>query len=196
MINTPSNLETVSKKPKRPSAIFRNPSIGMRGFEKRAEQIKLIQWGDERRQRRSQVRLLQEHLRRSALWALELRAPGWPFYDIAFYIDPGVRAPEPLVREVHESMSGNGSYHVIKTVEWSLHFSFLEDSGFDLTKFPDPFTPLILLYERGGMVNLDSTIFIDVDGTGTARKTAEKYATIKPLLDFDEEALQEMDRKN
>ncbi|MFJ9554787.1 hypothetical protein ACIRPH_13290 [Nocardiopsis sp. NPDC101807] len=168
----------------------------MSELEQRAEQIKLISWSDKRTQKRSQVRLLQEHLRRSALWSLELRAAGWPFYDIAHYIDPEARAPEACVREVHESMSGNGSYHVVKTVEWSLHFSFLKDNGFDLTRFPDPFTPLIRLYERGGMVNLDSTGFIEVNGIGTPRKTAEKYATIRPLLEFDEEALQEMDRKN
>ena len=79
-------------------------------------------------------------------------------------------------------MSGNGSFHVIKTVEWSLHFSFLRDSGFDLTKFPDPFTPLIHLYERGGTVNLNSTRFIEVDGIGTPKKLPQNIPRPSPFF--------------
>jgi hypothetical protein len=166
-----------------------------RNLAQRSNSIKLIQWSNSSTERRSQARLVQEYLRRSALWTLELRTGPWPFYDIADRINPDIRAPEPLVDEVIESMSGAGNYFVLHTVKWSLHFAALKDHGLDTTKIPDPFTPLLLMYARGGMVNRDSTGFIEVDGVSFRLGGVEKAATKKPLASLDEKTLQEIDEK-
>jgi hypothetical protein len=154
-----------------------------------------ISWNSKPMFRRSQARLVQEYLRRSALWSAELGAGGWPFYDIASWVNPDVRAPANVVEEAVATLSESATFYVARTVEWALHFAALEDSGEKLPDLPDPFFPLLFVYERGDAINYSPAGFIEVDGLSVPRGKAVRYAEIIPMVDFGEEALREIDEQ-
>lgn len=157
--------------------------------------VRAIRWSEKPRFRRSQGRLLQEYLRRSALWRLELGRGGWPFYDIALTVAPGVRAPQNVVNRTLASLSGHGTFYTARTVEWALHFAALKDSELELPDLADPFFPLLLVYKRGGSVMPDYAGFIKVDGVHVPRGVPERYARVAPLSDFSEDSLTAMDQR-
>lgn len=164
--------------------------------EELAKRLQLIAWNEKNFQRKSQVRLLQEYLRRSALWAQELGRGAWPFYDIAQIIAPSVRAPQQLVKETRRSLSST-TYYVLHTAEWALHFAQLEDSGAEIPDLPHPYFPLTLLHERGDTINyISAGFFIEVGITLVPRGKRERYAHVPALTDFSERHLDELDRDN
>ncbi|WP_435109505.1 hypothetical protein [Nocardiopsis synnemataformans] len=160
-----------------------------------SSRVRAIRWSEKSLFRRSQGRLLQEYLRRSALWRLELGRGGWPFYDIALTVNPGVRAPQNVVDRTLASLSGHGTFYAAHTVEWALHFAALKDSEQELPDLADPFFPLLLVYERGDSVNPDYAGSIEVGGIHVPRGVPERYARTAPLTDFSEGSLNAMDQR-
>ncbi|MBQ1084034.1 hypothetical protein [Nocardiopsis sp. B62] len=165
----------------------------MSSCEELAVRIQNIDWNERPLRRASQVRLVREYLRRSALWAERFGPTGWPFYDVAKIVDPEVRAPQSIVDETRSSISGVATYYVLYTVEWALHFAHLKDAGGANVDLPGPFDPLMLAYERGDTINYTSAGFIEIDGLSLPRSTREKYAKIPPLADLSEEGLARID---
>ncbi|MEU3017989.1 MULTISPECIES: hypothetical protein [unclassified Nocardiopsis] len=165
----------------------------MRSCEALAERVRAITWKERNSWRRSQGRLVQEYLRRSALWAGHLGAGGWPFFDVAARVDPSVRAPAAMVETARAAASEGGTYHTLHTVEWALHFAHLRDVGGIDADLPDPFAPLIRAYERGDAVLYGCSRHIEIDGLFLPRGTAERYARIRPLDDMSEAALAGID---
>lgn len=121
-----------------------------------------VDWRDRDDQTMPRVLLMREFLRRSSLWARELGAESWPFFDVAALVDPGVRAPEQTVTEVVDSIPPQQST-IAHTCRWSLHFAALLDTGRALPALPHPYTPLLRMYELGGGFLLDGTGFIQID---------------------------------
>ncbi|MES0834648.1 hypothetical protein [Nocardiopsis tropica] len=159
-----------------------------------AARVGAIRWNTRPLRRRSQARLVQEYLRRSALWRLELGCGGWPFFDIAHLVDPGVRASEDVVAGATAALPDFATFYVRRTVEWALHFAALTDAGTPLPDLPDPFAPLLRVYERGDGVNYTPAGFIEVDGLSVPRGKADRYSGIRPLEGLDEESLLAIDR--
>ncbi|GAA1364716.1 hypothetical protein [Catellatospora chokoriensis] len=114
-----------------------------------ADRLARVEWLDDDERAPSRARLMSEYLRRAALWAQRLDAAGrWPFFDIAQLVDPGTRADPELVREVYAQVAARGANHLDRRLcEYALHFAALAEPG---SALPDPFAPLIELYERGG----------------------------------------------
>ncbi|MBC3843629.1 hypothetical protein GXW82_35700 [Streptacidiphilus sp. 4-A2] len=105
---------------------------------------------------------MREFLRRSSLWARELGADSWPFFDVAALIDPAVRAPEQAVTEVVAAIPEQQPV-IARTCQWALHFAALADAGVALPDLPHPYAPLLHMYELGGGFLLDGTGFIEID---------------------------------
>ncbi|MEU9718057.1 hypothetical protein [Streptomyces sp. NPDC047976] len=110
------------------------------------------------------ARLLREYLRRAALWVRELQTdrPGdffdvgqpdrWPFFDLARRVDPSVRAdPELLARldgflAVHASSPLTG-----RICRAALNWASLPAGALaPFAGLPDPFEPLVGVFESGG----------------------------------------------
>ncbi len=68
------------------------------------DRLLAVDWDGEYGQRRSQVALMREYLRRSALWSKHLDAGPWPFFDIAAAVDPDVRADQAAVDRLEEGL--------------------------------------------------------------------------------------------
>ncbi|MET8626169.1 hypothetical protein ABZW30_20845 [Kitasatospora sp. NPDC004669] len=108
----------------------------------------------------SRSRLMVEYLRRAALWAEVLGGPPrWPYFDIAGALAPEVLvAPataEQLEKYIEENVDGVSAELVCRAaVRWA---TLRDTPGVRLPDLPDPFEPLILLYERGGEVLYDDS---------------------------------------
>ena len=100
---------------------------------------------------------------------------------------------EEVVDQILDRVPEGGTYYVFRTLNWCLQFANLKDvqgMGFDL---PDPYDPLVRVYERGDWINYTPSGFIEVGGVSVPRGKVEKYAGIRQLLDTSEIALREID---
>lgn len=120
-----------------------------------ADRLARVEWLDDDERAPSRARLMSEYLRRAALWAQRLDAARlWPFFDIAQLVDPAARADPELVREVYAQVAARGANHLDRRLcEYALHFAALAEPDAEL---PDPFAPLVELYERGGQFHQEA----------------------------------------
>lgn len=160
------------------------------------ERIRRIDWDSDGNRTRSRAVLMREYLRRSALWSEELDATGWPFFDVAAFVDPSVRAEQELIDtlSVDPNIFENGPL-VRDTCLWSLHMEAVKSSGVKLPGLPDMFEPLILMYERGGGFSLSSTKTIDVDEAGIPRGTLQQHIGDEQKAPMEHGALDMIDSR-
>lgn len=157
-----------------------------------AERLTAVDWSDRLEQRRSQVLLMREYLRRAAWWSTELNADRWPFFDVAALVDPEVRAPRQVVEAVRAAVPDWVFPPVAQTCEWALHFAALGERV-RLSNLPHPFEPLILMFERGSTFTFDGTGCIEVDGLAFRRGTRKDHLVTEPYAPLDTEALNALD---
>ncbi|WP_306366540.1 RDD family protein [Nocardiopsis sp. CC223A] len=137
-----------------------------------AGRIRAIDWSGGPDRTRSRVALMREYLRRAALWTRAVQGRGWPFYDVAAFAAPGVRADDGVVRGVLGSPAiVEQDPAVGRSCAWALHLAAARDAGVSLPDLPDLFEPLIRMYERGGGFSLSGAGTIDIDAAGLYRGT-------------------------
>lgn len=128
---------------------------------------------------RARVGLMQEHLRRSALWARALDAPDWLFVDVAERVDPGVRAPAWLLDESFPEFCGSPEALLFRrSAGHALHFEALRDARIGLPGLPHPFNPLIAMYELGGGFTFAANGTVVVDGTGVVPMIRDHWVSM------------------
>lgn len=125
---------------------------------------------------RTRVALMQEFLRRSALWSRALDAPSWLFFDVAELIDPGVRAPEEELDRAFAESFVDLTFR--RSGEHALHFEALRDARIGLPGLPHPFSPLTAMYELGGGFSFAHNGTVDVDGTGVVPMIREHWVAM------------------
>src|SRR4051794_36543569 len=117
------------------------------------ERLESVEWEGHDLHTFSRLLLLDEYLRRAALWASTLGCPEkWPFFDIAACVDPSVRADPRLVQETEARLDEAGaSWYAQEIAPWMLHWAELKSRGdIALPDLDDPFEPLLIMFERGG----------------------------------------------
>lgn len=137
-----------------------------------AARIHAIDWNGDLDRTRSRVALMREYLRRAALWTRAVQGKGWPFYDVAEFAAPGVRAADEVVDGVLGSPAVVEQFPTVgRSCVWALHLAAARDAGVSLPDLPDLFEPLIRMYERGGGFSLSGAGTIDIDAAGLHRGT-------------------------
>ncbi|ARF78234.1 hypothetical protein ACIG0C_11845 [Kitasatospora aureofaciens] len=126
------------------------------------ERLTNVDWEPSETDPRLRISLMKEFLRRSALWAERLGSDAWPFFDVAALIDSSVRADPELVELVLKSCALQ-SAAVQQSCVGALHFAALQETGRATPQLPDPYEPIISLFENGGGFTLDGTGMIDID---------------------------------
>jgi hypothetical protein len=183
--------------------------------------LRSIDWRCKEDRRNSLARLMQEYLRRAALWGKELNATDrWPFFDIAKCISENLCFPTELETSLEECLSKfNLRPTIKKSCLWYLKWSALKDRALDPkvdpeesresasvrfdfkawlsepeSHLPDPYEPLILLYERGGIFYTEHG-FIMVGSAGIPAMITgwTAYDRQKPFVDLDEQTLDRLD---
>ncbi len=158
-----------------------------------AGRLASVDWEGDWERSRSRVKLMREFLRRSAFWAGELGSADWPFFDVAALVDPSVRADPQTVEHVVAGASAHQPV-VADTCAWALHFAALRDADVRLPELPDPFEPLVDMYERGGAFLLDGTGTVQVDAAAIPLATREQWLA-QPELSLTAAELGALDRR-
>ncbi|MEU8002760.1 hypothetical protein AB0B66_16520 [Catellatospora sp. NPDC049111] len=151
-----------------------------------------VVWDESLDHNGSRIRLMQEYLRRSALWARALGCTDhWPFFDIASFVDPSARVDEQTALAVRRRMGAGGARPLdAMIVRYILDFSVLESWPDGL---PDPFEPLLQVYERGGPFDREAGRVYIGSAVGILEGTWEKYIARPPLGELGPAALDALD---
>jgi hypothetical protein len=165
-----------------------------------AERLLAIDWDEEGDElhTRSRIALMHEHLHRGERWARHLRTPAaGPFATLPDLIDPEVRADPDTVRRVLRAVPGSGMAPTPRACAAALHFAALQDAGVPLPALPDPYEPLVLLFERGGGFGIDcSGVFIELGSAAVPRRRREGKIRNAPLAPMDHAALDDLDLRH
>ncbi|NJL69378.1 MAG: pentapeptide repeat-containing protein [Microcoleus sp. SM1_3_4] len=118
------------------------------------------------------------------------------FFDVADRIFPLDRASDPEVDELENHFLQTPFYvagTIEKTCKWFCHWEKVKNlprvSEFTL---PDPYEPLIVMYERGGIFSTEHGFFVFAVGSFHRGKW-QQYDKGLPLLELDLKTLDEID---
>jgi hypothetical protein len=159
------------------------------------ERIKAITWELKDFRVASHIALFKEYLRRASLWAKALNCTDkWPLFDVAAQIDPSLRFDEAKVEALRRHLKPFVLSGTIKqTCEWFVHWAVVKNSP-EVAKIalPDPYDPLILLYERGGDFSFEQGFF-DFPVGGFPRGKLSDHYNFSPHILLDEQVLDQLD---
>jgi hypothetical protein len=143
---------------------------------------------------RSRALLMREYLRRAALWARELGAePEWPFFDVTEFLAPGLRADARVEDELERFLAGKvPTPSTARTCRGAVRWAALRQAADRLPDLPDPYEPLLLMYERGGGYSIEE--FIDLYGVMIPHGTLESNLRVEPFLTTDPFTLDALDQ--
>ncbi|MCX4845080.1 hypothetical protein [Streptomyces sp. NBC_00893] len=114
---------------------------------------------------RSRALLMREYLRRAALWAQAYGAEEeWPFFDVTEFVDPAFRPAPEVESELEDYVAHNvGTPSTARACRGAVRWAALRAEGkVALPELPDPYEPLLLMFERGGGYSIEE--FIDLYG--------------------------------
>lgn len=160
-----------------------------------AARLNAIDWHQHGYRTWSKAKLMLEYFRRVAQW---LAAYGWdepvPFFDLAVYLNPNVRADPGAVEEAVEKAS-KGGWNVQQVIPFILHWAALKATpGFTVPDgLEDPFEPLLLLFERDGGF-LTSNGYAEMGFLSVPIAKWRDRASRPPLAGLDPATLDEIDR--
>lgn len=115
------------------------------------------------------VRLLRDYLMRAALWADALQCSNaWPIFDVAALIAPELRASAQDVERLTRHLPDR-SGPVLRSLIAALHWEEVKHSPRRAAYLlPDPFEPLITLYEGGYAFRPDAGQVYDLGGAAVS----------------------------
>lgn len=131
----------------------------------------------------SRVLLMWEYLRRTALWAKSYGfTDSWPFTDIAEHVAPGFQVDQQIQESLDEFIESSPvGLFAVRPCRAAVRWAALSQSAqIVLPDLPDPYEPLLIMFERGGGYSVEE--FIDLDGASIPVGTVEIQARRKPFL--------------
>ena len=159
--------------------------------------IRAITWEPNNFRAASHIALFKEYLRRASLWANALNCTDrWPLFDVAAEIDLSFRADEAKVEALNRHVTSFRIPRTMKrTCEWFVHWAGVKHR-LEVTKMalPDPYDPLMLLYERGGDFYFEQGLFHFSVG-GFPRGTWSDHYSLSPHILLDEHVLDQLDTR-
>jgi hypothetical protein len=148
----------------------------------------------------SDIVLMQEYLRRAALWAQALGSEkAWPFFNIAALAAPDVPRPDDMFqqwkaheREIEGHFEFMTQWAIYAYLHWSSAARTPEVVRFELSS---PYEPLIRLFERGGAFRREPSGFVEVGGRviGAPASGWGDYTRLPAWLWLDESTLNWLD---
>jgi hypothetical protein len=160
-----------------------------------AARLSAVDWQRHGYRTWSKAKLMLEYFRRVARW---LDTYGWdepvPFFDLAVYLDPNVRADPAAVEEAVQQ-AAKGGWNAQQVVPFILHWAALRATpGFEIPEgLEDPFEPLLLLFERDGGFHT-SNGYAEMEYLSVPLAKWRERASRPPLASLDPAALDEIDR--
>ncbi|EOT04870.1 hypothetical protein [Streptomyces noursei] len=160
------------------------------------ERLRAIDWADDvaaSDHANSRALLMREYLRRAALWARAYGAEqSWPFFDIAEHVYAEIQTPPDVAAEAEEVLAGLAPTSLKRTCRAAIRWAALRDIRDDLpADLPDPYEPLLLMYERGGGYFLEE--YLDLNGVMIRLGNVESNASATPFLTLAPSTLDALD---
>jgi hypothetical protein len=148
----------------------------------------------------SDIVLMQEYLRRAALWAQACSAEkAWPFFNIAALAAPDTPRPDDLFQQwkAHEFQTRG---HFEFMTQWAI-YAYLHWAAAARTpealhfELPAPYEPLIRLFERDGAFRRDASGVVEVGGRviGAPASSQADYLRLPAWLWLDDSTLNWLD---
>ncbi|KOG37537.1 hypothetical protein [Streptomyces decoyicus] len=160
------------------------------------ERLRAIDWADDfaaSDHANSRALLMREYLRRAALWARACGAEqSWPFFDVAEHVDAEFQTPPDVAAEVEEVLAGLAPTSLKRTCRAAIRWAALRDVRDDLpADLPDPYEPLLLMYERGGGYYLEE--YLDLNGVMIRLGNVESNASATSFVTLAPATLDALD---
>ncbi|MFJ9318336.1 hypothetical protein [Streptomyces globisporus] len=148
------------------------------------DRLRAIDWADDTaafQHAHSRALLMREYLRRAALWARAYKAEkSWPFFDITEHIDSDITTPPDVAEALEEWLQSLAPSSLRTTCKGAVKWAALRDARPDLPEgLPDPYEPLLLMYERGGGYYLHE--YLDLNGVMIPLRDVENNASAAPF---------------
>ncbi|MGW9303881.1 hypothetical protein ACWHA3_24075 [Streptomyces cyaneofuscatus] len=161
-----------------------------------SDRLQAIDWTDDAiafRHVHSRALLMREYLRRAALWAQAYGAEeAWPFFDIAEYVDADTTTPPEVADELEQLLKDLAPASLRTTCRAAVRWSALREVHRDLpANLPDPYEPLLLMYERGGGYYLEE--YLDLNGVMIPLRDMESNASSAPFVTLAPTTLDALD---
>ena len=163
-----------------------------------SKRILAIDWSDRElaeRKDMARLQLMREFLRSSANVAAEIwGAAKWPYFDIAFSVNPEVDIEPGSWAILEEHLEERLAFPVVAACRHALRWAALKDlGGTPLTTLPDPFESLILVWERGGAFVVDGAHQIPFDHGILRVKPWREHVSPEPIISLDPAVLDALD---
>jgi hypothetical protein len=141
-------------------------------------------------------KLMEEYLRRMLLWSTELKAVGWPFFSIADCI---TTFNDEMISNLHTQLNQVQFPNTLikMTCFWAVQWSYLKDTSqakqFEL---PDPYDPLVAMYERGACFSREQNMVTVWDIAGNMNViflSRDMYNRLDPFIDLNIDTVDKTD---
>ncbi|MER6022514.1 hypothetical protein [Streptomyces anulatus] len=158
--------------------------------------LKAIDWADNVaafQHTHSRALLMREYLRRAALWAQAHGAEqSWPFFDIAERVDGNITTPPDVTEDLKRLLMDLASASLRTTCRGAVRWAALREARPDLLEnLPDPYEPLLRMYERGGGFYLQE--YLDLNGVMIPLRNVESNASTTPFVTLSPATLDALD---
>lgn len=171
------------------------------GVERTLERILAVDWAYNIDHEGSHVLLLQEHFRRMVINTKKFNGNNiFSAGDLADAVNPAARAPQAYVTQLRQHLLGKTWPAFVRTLEYALHWAVARYTppAAALKDMPDPYKPVLILYERGGTFTYDhkrEAYLVSMDNAGVMvnRQPWWKWNRRHPFVRLDESALEQAD---
>lgn len=149
----------------------------------------------------SNALLLQEHFRRMVLNTKKANPNNiFSTGDLGDMVNPQARAPQDYVQKLRLHLLGKTWPAFVHTLEYALHWSVARYTppAEPLKSLPDPYKPILLMYQRGGTFTFDhkkDAFLLSLDNSGVMvnKQPWWHWNLKKPFIRLDDAALDQAD---
>ncbi|MFD4274108.1 hypothetical protein R2B67_24185 [Streptomyces cyaneofuscatus] len=161
-----------------------------------SDRLGAIDWDDDGaafRHAHSRALLMREYLRRAALWAKAYGAEeSWPFFDIAAHVDAAITTSPDVAAELEQLLRSLAPASLRTTCRGAVRWPALLTAHRGLlAELPDPYEPLLLMYERGGGYHLGE--YLDLNGVMIPLGDMESNVSAAPFVTLAPTTLDALD---
>jgi hypothetical protein len=177
--------------------------MNLNEIEQAKSRINSINWKSDDPYKEGSHRLLfKEFLRRAALLAeffglLDVPGTGWPMLNYAAYFDSSLELEDEEIDILAEKLQVNGFplWYSQRVCIYFIHWVTIQNKPEVVEKnIPNPYEPLLILYERGGTFQRDKIGTWEFSSTAFFIGISSSHLGSTPVVELDEASLNQADK--
>lgn len=172
-----------------------------KAVDRTLELILSVDWAYNPEHEGSHVLLMQEHFRRMGINTKRFDSSNvFITGDLGASVNPDARAPEDYIKQLRAHLLDKTWPSFVHVLEYALHWSVARytTEAEILKDHPDPYKPILILYQRGGTFTFDHKrdafqMSMNFEGPAIPRQPYWKWIRRQPYIRLDNIALDEAD---